>query len=341
MRKYQLTAVQRNCPVCFSGSAYILWTVSSRQAAQHFVLKEADKEKFLELAEHIKGLWGQDSCEVVLCDNCGFCYSNPYLAGDKLFYTLAHSRSNYPAWKWEYQKTYEVLAKSSKPQYRLLEIGAGDGAFAQRIAQDLISKENILCTEFSEYGRQRIQQRGIRCLSEDIRDLSGNNFEGQYDIICMFQVLEHMDQLDILFQKLNHLTRPGGRLFISVPNSKRIQFNELNGALVDMPPNHIGRWNKRCLEEIARRSGFQVVEHEVEKLNFITAAKAFLTYFFLQNAKRAGSLANRICAIKNPRLRKFMQACGAAFYSLKALPALSRITPDTGMSQWAHLIKIG
>lgn len=340
MKNYKLIPVQRNCPVCYSAVANILWTVSSSQAAQHFVLKEADSKRFLKLVSHIEGLWKGGICEVVRCDKCGFCYSNPYVAGDKQFYDLAYGRCSYPVWKWEYRLTYEVLIKYIEPECKLLEIGAGDGAFVKRIARDLMLKKNILCTEFSEYGRYQIQQCGIECLSEDVRNLTAKDLKGSYDAVCMFQVLEHTDRLDALFKRLNWLMKKGASLFIAVPNLRRIQFNELNGALLDMPPNHVGRWNKKCFEEIGRRTGFYIDKYEVERLNFIPMAKTFLTYSFLQKSQQPGTLANKIRRIKNRYLRKAMQVAGAAFSSITALPALSRIKPDMGRSQWVRLIKL-
>src|SRR5476651_1235013 len=113
MQKYQLIPKNIQCPVCFNGSAHSLWGVSSKEAAQHFVLKESNPERFLELVSHIEVLWGQNKCEVVQCDSCKFCYSNPYIAGDERFYTIAYVRSGYPSWKWEFQVTFEVLNKYS------------------------------------------------------------------------------------------------------------------------------------------------------------------------------------------------------------------------------------
>src|SRR5208337_399944 len=157
----------------------------------------------------------------------------------------------YPKWKWEFQETYEAIKKLAKSDLKLMEIGAGDGAFIRRIAEEILPKENIFCTEFSRYGRHRIEYFGVKCSAEDVRCLSDSNseYEDAFDIVCMFQVLEHMDRLELLFKKLNLLMKSGGNLFISVPNQRLIEFNENNGALLDMPPNHVGRWNIRCFEK--------------------------------------------------------------------------------------------
>jgi hypothetical protein len=42
-----------------------------------------------------------------------------------------------------------------------------------------------------------------------------------------------MDGLDVLFEKFNWLLKPGGSIFIAVPNQNMIEFNELNGALLE------------------------------------------------------------------------------------------------------------
>ena len=255
VQNYQQIPKKSQCPVCCTNNAHRLWETSSKQAAQHFVLQETDPERFLELVAQIEQLWGQSTCEVIQCDNCGFCYSNPYIAGDERFYNLAYDNSGYPAWKWEFQLTYNLLKKFSKPDLKLLEIGAGDGAFIKRIAGEVLPKENLLCIEFSQYGRQQIEKLGVQCVAEDVRNLSNEELKASFDLVCMFQVLEHMDKLDALFQKLNWLMKQGGSLFIAVPNPRRTEFNELNGALLDMPPNHIGRWNKKCFEEIGKPDG--------------------------------------------------------------------------------------
>jgi 2-polyprenyl-3-methyl-5-hydroxy-6-metoxy-1,4-benzoquinol methylase len=187
------------------------------------------------------------------CSQRGFCFSYPYVAGDERFYSLAYVRSGYPKWKWEFQITYDLLRRNLRSNGKLIEIGAGNGAFISKIAKEVLAKENIFCTEFSEYGRHQIENWGIKCVPKDIRELSGQEYEKCADVICLFQVLEHMDGLHVLFEKLNWLLKPGGSIFIAVPNQNMIEFNELNGALLDMPPNHVGRWKRRCFEIIGSR----------------------------------------------------------------------------------------
>jgi SAM-dependent methyltransferase len=269
MNTYKLTPRRVSCPICFSNRSNLLYSVESGQAAQHFVLKEVNEKRFSDLKSYIEMLWQGGACDVVRCSNCGFCFAVPYIAGDARFYSLAYDRADYPSWKWEYQLTYETLQamaqRREQKSIMLLEIGAGNGAFIKRVAPALTPKECVLCTEYSDYGKAEISRYGITCLSEDIRSMRTEELESQFDAICMFQVLEHMDGLDDLFGQLTMLARANGSLFVAVPNGRRIEFNELNGALLDMPPNHIGRWNKKCFEVMARRHGWAVIRHQVDR----------------------------------------------------------------------------
>ncbi len=339
MHSYQQVPKIIRCPVCFTNSAHRLWSASSQQAAQHFVLQEKYPVRYFELVSHIEVLWGQKTCEFVQCENCKFCFSHPYIAGDERFYTLAYERSGYPSWKWEFQLTYDVLKTFSSADLKLMEIGAGDGKFIKRISKNILKKGNIFCTEFSEYGRVEIEKLGVKCLSEDFRNLSSSDLKESLDVVCMFQVLEHMDRLDVLFQKLNWLLKSGGSLFIAVPNASRNEFNELNGALLEMPPNHIGRWNKECFEIIGKQNGFHIEAYKTEEGNFISMAIQFILYRMIRKSQQSGSFENQIFKIHNRYLLRIMQIICFAFNSITAIPALTKKNSLQGDSQWVHFIK--
>ncbi|MEE9354070.1 MAG: class I SAM-dependent methyltransferase [Methylococcaceae bacterium] len=340
MQNYQQIPTKAKCPVCTCNDAHRLWDVTSKQAAQHYVLQEKQPERYLELVSHIEDLWKQDSCEVVKCDQCEFCYSNPYVAGDKRFYYLAYERPGYPSWKWEFQITHDILSDIFKTNFKMLEIGAGDGSFVERVVDKLTPKDNIFCTEFSETGRDKISKLGVNCSSEHVRNLSNQDLKESLDAICMFQVLEHMDEIDLLFQKLNWLLKKNGSLFISVPNASRVVFNELNGALLDMPPNHIGRWNKVCFEYIGKRYGFEIKNHKVEPSSFLAMVKQFVSYRFLKRSQQSGSFENYVQSIKNKNFLRIGQVVGVALNFMMAIPAFIKKDFQQGDSQWVHLIKI-
>ena len=128
----------------------------------------------------------------------------------------------------------------------------------------------------------RIRKENIECKSMDVRDLSTSEFKGSFDVICLFQVVEHLDRLDELFNKLSELLKEGGRIYIAVPNDLRIRFNERSGALPEMPPNHVGTWTKDAFQECAKRAGLRLIEHRVEPVAQISSVKTFFIYRYLK-----------------------------------------------------------
>jgi hypothetical protein len=155
----------------------------------------------------------------------------------------------------------------------------------------------------------------------------------------MFQVLEHLDRLDELFARLADVTRGVAHLFIAVPNDRRIAFNEAHGGLLDMPPNHVGRWNRRAFEIRAERHGWRLEGHKVEDEGAIAKARAHAEYVYFKGRQVPGSLANRVEPVRSRRLRRTLQAAVAGLYAAGALPDIAALVRGDGLgnSQWVHL----
>ncbi|HSK12394.1 MAG TPA: hypothetical protein VK907_04215, partial [Phnomibacter sp.] len=142
-------------------------------------------------------------------------------------------------------------------------------------------------------------------------------------------------------RKLKWLMKEGASLFIAVPNDKRIEFNEIHHALLDMPPNHVGRWNKECFKIIGTRFGLTMKDHQVERSGPIDNAVQFITYRFLFNAQVAGSIENRMVARakgKYGKLAKFLGIALNIFPALPTLPVLFRSNSSLGNSQWVQFV---
>jgi 2-polyprenyl-3-methyl-5-hydroxy-6-metoxy-1,4-benzoquinol methylase len=329
------------CPVCYSKDLRKLWNVDCDSAAQHFILKEKDRRRHRRLSEIIKRLWGRSYCIVLECRKCGFCFSDPYIAGDKEFYDIAYQKKKggYPNWRWEFQKTVEAMAPAASTitKLRLLEVGAGNGGFIKAVIKNKIAEpENIVCTEYSDYGRRNILSLGAQCYSQNIIDIG---FHEKFDSVVMFQVLEHMDRLDSLFMKIRSILLPGGTLFIAVPNNSRISFNENNGGLLDMPPNHIGRWTKRAFKIVGKRHNFEIIDYDIEPLRIISLFKEIAKYKYLRLMQQRGSLAN-YAERQSIRIKRIACRCVLFLPIALSLPFMGlKMNCDLGESQWIHYSK--
>ena len=275
------------CPICSSEKSKKIWSATCSQQASHFLSPLEDKRKYEILKNHIKNLQKSPIISIKRCLDCEFTYSYPYIAGDKKFYDLIFSKRNkYPQERWEFQKSIEIITNSSYRKPKILEIGSGDGAFIRKLIQKKIThKINISSIEYSDYGKSKIESLGINCLSVDIKNNKNKMPHEKYDFICLFQVLEHLDDLHQLMNTLKEILTDNGEILIAVPNAKVIEFNENNGALLDMPPNHIGRWSKSSFIKLCEINKITLIENSIEPFSLRNFLIMFFSYRFLRKSQ--------------------------------------------------------
>ncbi len=295
------------CPLCSCKTATQVWEVSYSEQASHFLSPLVNRDKYEKLREHIQCLQKSSSVSLNKCSDCNFIYSYPNIAGDKKFYDLIFSDTNkYPQNRWEFIKSIEIIKNSKFKKPKILEIGSGDGAFIRKLVKKgITTKNSITAIEYSIFGKSKIKEFGIECLSIDIKDYKNKLPHKEYDFICLFQVLEHLDNIHKLVDRLKNLLSKNGELLIAVPNDKIIKFNELNGALLDMPPNHIGRWSKNTFIKYCDLNNINLVEHKVEPFSLKNFLLMFFSYRFLRKAQKQNSIAAYIKYKSNKNLVVF------------------------------------
>jgi 2-polyprenyl-3-methyl-5-hydroxy-6-metoxy-1,4-benzoquinol methylase len=124
--------------------------------------------------------------------------------------------------------------KSSK----VLEVGCGNGEFLDRLKTELSA--DILGLELNE---NTIEIKNY-ILNETIETHS-KKFPETYDIVCSFQVMEHIANIKTFIESQLVVLKRGGKLIVSVPNND--SFIKLGINILNMPPHHNGLWNKDSL----------------------------------------------------------------------------------------------
>lgn len=326
------------CPICSSKKFKKLWTSSCSEQARHFLSPLDDIKKYEQLKEHITFLQKSYYVTKKECLNCGFIYSFPYCSGDKKFYDLIYSKNNkYPQERWEFEKSIEIIKLSKVKNPKILEIGSGDGAFIKKLINNKLTKKNSICSiEYSEYGKSNIKKLGINCLSIDIKQFKNQLPHKKYDFICLFQVLEHQDNNNELFRTLKNFLNSKGELLISVPNKKVIIFNELNGALLDMPPNHIGLWSKSSIKKLSELNDLNLIENSIEPFSLRKFLLMHFSYRYLRKSQKINSIATYIRYKSNKNLAWILSRCfiiidciSSPLILLKILISLKKIGGET------------
>jgi 2-polyprenyl-3-methyl-5-hydroxy-6-metoxy-1,4-benzoquinol methylase len=318
-----------NCPICRQKEGLLLYSVNINDSVTHFKTtgwrNPNNPERLQNLKKAIFSLWKNDSCEVVRCRKCKFVFAHPYIAGDANFYNLAFDDA-YPKNKWEFDKTIEsIQAIPNFKELTIFEVGAGTGMFTKQLLQLGIPSSSLSVTEYSNQAIQSLSEIGITVYSEDIRVLTKQKIlaRNSIDVLCVFQVMEHMDNLHEFMQSINYVLKPGGKFFMAVPNPNRIEFNERNGGFLDMPPNHISRFSPESLAILANENGFSIVN----QLSEPEPIASLMGSFFYQRAIRRLQLN-----IPNPgKLKSKIQ------FNHYRLIALSKGTPGEGY--WIQMQK--
>ena len=132
-----------------------------------------------------------------------------------------------------------------------LEIGCGQGAFGARLADEV----QYLGVEPDEISYQvacgRIEPRGGKVVHGTHQVVPKGT---TYDLLCAFEVLEHIDDDKGVLAEWVPLVRPGGHLMLSVP-----AFQERFGAM-DIHAGHFRRYSPAELEARLVEAGLTDVE---------------------------------------------------------------------------------
>jgi 2-polyprenyl-3-methyl-5-hydroxy-6-metoxy-1,4-benzoquinol methylase len=154
---------------------------------------------------------------------------------------------------------YKLATKGIK-EGRLLDIGCGVGDFLHTAEEHGWSCTGVEPSEEAKnIARKRIKADIIA--SEDLEKLP----DASFDLITMWHVLEHVDDLKWQVEQLQRLVKPQGRIVIAVPNYKSYdaQFYKELWAAYDVP-RHLSHFNKTTLTKIFKSKG--MVLKKTEKL---------------------------------------------------------------------------
>ncbi len=181
------------------------------------------------------------------------------ISGDSNFYAkLGKNSWYYFPFKWEHKIAMNYINENSK----VLEIGAGYGDFLKQL---IVKKtRDVTGLEQNSYAIRQALINQINLSTETIQEHAVINNDS-YDIVCAFQVLEHISDVNSFIRSSIRCLKKNGFLIFSVPNNDSfIKYDETNP--INMPPHHMGLWKSKSLEYIAGLFSVKLIKLYFEPL---------------------------------------------------------------------------
>ena len=182
------------------------------------------------------------------CLDTGYKFYYPQgLEGDGRFYEMLQDRlkdTYYHPWKFENQLAYDHLKAGDK----VLDIGCGIGNFLLRARE---KTSEVYGLELNKAAAEICRSRNLKVYNEFIEEHSFDH-EGYYDMVVMFQVLEHVSDVEKFIRASLKVLKAGGKLLIGVPNSKPYFARYDKYCTLNLPPHHMGLWNVDVFYKFAK-----------------------------------------------------------------------------------------
>ncbi len=152
----------------------------------------------------------------------------------------------------EYSKT--IFSKLGISPMISLEIGAGNGEFAEELA-DATTIEQIILLEPQELS---LRNKNIKVIKGGFEELECN--QKLYDVVFVWEVLEHILEPDNFLRLIRAVLKPGAPLILSTPNERSVETRELGTNSTNILFDHVRLYNPSAIESLLKRNGFRIIE---------------------------------------------------------------------------------
>lgn len=180
----------------------------------------------------------------------------------------------------------------------VLDIGCGRGLLLHHLRR---LGWSVTGTELSD-GAARFA-REVLHLDVRVGDLERIHFEeGPYDAVVLWHVLEHFEDPAGVLHKVNRLVRPGGFVFLAVPNfgSIEAQLWRVNWFHLDVP-RHMSHFTPKTLIHLLEAEQFRV-----ERISYFSPEYDYFS--FVQSAlNRVGVHQNSLYDLLRARSAKLLR----------------------------------
>lgn len=165
-----------------------------------------------------------------------------------------------------------ILEKMDIPEkdIKLLDVGCGTGFFLDHLRDKNINYKGL---ELADFLVEICRDKKLNVVKGDLKDEP----KASYNIITLYDVLEHLRNPIEMFKTLNDKLMPGGYVLAYTPNIHSLSFvlqkERQNNVYAFM---HLCFFDKKSLDYLARKTGFEVYSVDFYGLDV-------MDYLFMKN----------------------------------------------------------
>ena len=141
------------------------------------------------------------------------------------------------------------LVAGLRPGYHVMELGAGNGSVL-RVLQDVCAGGHVAGMDISVEGLRRARRRASCHLV--CGDLRQSPFARRFDLIGLFDVLEHLPDDAGVLTAIHSMLEPSGALLLTVPAGRSLW------SYADEAAGHYRRYERADLVALLEAAGFRV-----------------------------------------------------------------------------------
>ena len=157
----------------------------------------------------------------------------------------------------------------ARAQMKILDLGCGPGYFIDYLKDEGIANKGL---ELAHFLVDICKRRGLNVEETKLEDEP----DASYNIITMFDVLEHLTEPVKLFKELRRVLMPGGYLLAYTPHIHSLAYHLMGGLQNTLLPfQHVGFYDEQSLAYLAKETGFTVFRTDYYGLDI-------MDYFYMK-----------------------------------------------------------
>ncbi|MFC1675832.1 class I SAM-dependent methyltransferase [Planctomycetota bacterium] len=139
---------------------------------------------------------------------------------------------------------------------KLLDIGANSGYFL-KVAEEKFESQGIEISPYAvEWSKRNLSVNNTVASIEDLPD----TYKGQYDVITMWDVIEHLPSWEIALKNVTDALKPGGLFLLTTPDLSSMTARLLGKHWYHLHPiQHLHIFNKTNIIKILNSFGFEIL----------------------------------------------------------------------------------